>query len=91
MTSCTPSQIPSATPGMPIKLQIVTFGLTPCRNGWGASAVDAFSTACVMQIPDIVNTILEFIPTIDFDQTSDQVSLFETTIRYIGGLVSVLI
>jgi mannosyl-oligosaccharide alpha-1,2-mannosidase len=60
----------------------------PCRNGWGASAVDAFSTACVMQIPDIVNTILDFIPIIDFDQTSDQVSLFETTIRYIGGMLS---
>jgi hypothetical protein len=41
-----------------------------------------------MQIPDIVNTILEFIPTIDFDQTCDQISLFETTIRYIGGMLS---
>jgi hypothetical protein len=60
----------------------------PRRNGWGASAVDAFSTACVMQIPDIVNTILEFIPTIDFDKASGHVSLFETTIRYIGGMLS---
>jgi hypothetical protein len=58
------------------------------RNGWGASAVDAFSTAIVMQIPEIVDTIVEFIPTIDFDVTDSQVSLFETTIRYIGGMLS---
>lgn len=58
------------------------------RNGWGASAVDAFSTALVMQIPEIVNQILDFIPTINFDETSDQISLFETTIRYLGGLLS---
>ena len=41
-----------------------------------------------MQIPDIVNTILNYIPTIDFDHTSDGVSLFETTIRYMGGMLS---
>ncbi|RDW66400.1 alpha-1,2-mannosidase-4 [Coleophoma cylindrospora] len=58
------------------------------RNGWGASAVDAFSTALVMQIPTIVDQILEYIPTIDFDNTTTQVSLFETTIRYLGGMLS---
>jgi mannosyl-oligosaccharide alpha-1,2-mannosidase len=62
--------------------------LTYSRNGWGASAVDAFSTALVMQIPEIVNQILDYIPTINFDQTSDGISLFETTIRYLGGLLS---
>jgi len=41
-----------------------------------------------MQIPSIVDTILEYIPTINFDQTSEQVSLFETTIRYLGGMLS---
>ena len=41
-----------------------------------------------MQLPDIVNTILDYIPTIDFDHTSDEVSLFETTIRYMGGILS---
>jgi mannosyl-oligosaccharide alpha-1,2-mannosidase len=66
---------------MPVRLMLH-------RNGWGASAVDAFSTAIVMQIPEIVNTILEYIPTIDFDHTPSQVSLFETTIRYLGGLLS---
>lgn len=58
------------------------------RNGWGASAVDAFSTALVMEIPEIVDTILNFIPTIDFDYTNTSVSLFETTIRYLGGMLA---
>jgi mannosyl-oligosaccharide alpha-1,2-mannosidase len=58
------------------------------RNGWGASAVDAMSTALVMEIPDIVDTILNFIPTIDFDFTATQVSLFETNIRYVAGILS---
>ncbi|KAH7380823.1 glycoside hydrolase family 47 protein [Cadophora sp. MPI-SDFR-AT-0126] len=70
------------------ELHPVSNGFSNSRNGWGASAVDAFSTALVMQIPDIVDTILEFIPTIDFDKTTDQVSLFETTIRYLGGMLS---
>jgi mannosyl-oligosaccharide alpha-1,2-mannosidase len=37
---------------------------------------------------DVVNQILEYIPQINFDSTADEVSLFETTIRYLGGLVS---
>lgn len=58
------------------------------RNGWGASAVDAFSTALVMGKWDVVEQILEYVPKIDFDTTTTEVSLFETTIRYLGGLVS---
>ncbi len=50
--------------------------------------MDAFSTALVMQIPAIVNEILQYIPTIDFSKTSEQVSLFETTIRYVAGMLS---
>ncbi|KAK0628936.1 glycoside hydrolase family 47 protein [Bombardia bombarda] len=58
------------------------------RNGWGASAVDAFSTALVMRNWKVVNEILEFVPTINFNNTNSDVSLFETTIRYLGGLLS---
>lgn len=60
------------------------------RNGWGASAVDALSTAILMELPDVVDTILDHIPTIDFSTSKDNtvVSVFETTIRYIGGMLS---
>jgi mannosyl-oligosaccharide alpha-1,2-mannosidase len=37
---------------------------------------------------DVVDQIVEYVPKIDFDSTTTEVSLFETTIRYLGGLVS---
>ena len=58
------------------------------RNHWGASAIDALSTALIMGIRPIVTEILEYIPTIDFTTTATQVSLFETTIRYLAGMLS---
>ncbi len=59
-------------------------------NGWGASAVDALSTALVMGQADIVTQITDFIPTIDFTRSVPPitVSLFETTIRYLGGMLA---
>jgi mannosyl-oligosaccharide alpha-1,2-mannosidase len=66
------------------------------RNGWGVTAVDGLDTAIIMEQTDIVNQILDFIPTIDFTKVdpnarpgaSLSVSLFETTIRYVGGLLA---
>jgi len=70
------------------ELNPLTNSFSNSRNRWGASAVDALSTALIMQIPQIVNQIVTYIPTINFDETEDQISLFETTIRYLGGLLS---
>ncbi|KAF2011743.1 glycoside hydrolase family 47 protein [Aaosphaeria arxii CBS 175.79] len=58
------------------------------RNGWGASAVEALGTAIVMDLPEVVDPILDFIPTINFHKTRSTVDLFETTIRYLGGMLS---
>ncbi|EME41689.1 glycoside hydrolase family 47 protein [Dothistroma septosporum NZE10] len=60
------------------------------RNGWGASAADALSTALVMENSEIVNQIVNYVPCIDWSVSKDDeaVSLFETTIRYLGGLLS---
>ena len=57
------------------------------RNGWGASAVDAFSTAIIMDLQDVVTVILDFVPTIDFSVSyqNGSVDVFETTIRYMAG------
>jgi mannosyl-oligosaccharide alpha-1,2-mannosidase len=43
-----------------------------------------------MEIPSIVNEIVSYVPTIDWSVSADNelVSLFETTIRYLGGLLS---
>lgn len=37
---------------------------------------------------EIVNQILDYVPKIDWSKTTTEVSLFETTIRYLGGLLS---
>lgn len=50
--------------------------------------MDALSTAIIMGKTDVVNTILNHVATIDYSQTDSDVSLFETTIRYLGGMLS---
>ncbi|KAB5593644.1 hypothetical protein CTheo_2937 [Ceratobasidium theobromae] len=60
------------------------------RNGWGATIVDALSTMKIMGLTDLFNEAVQFASKIDFSRSksSGQVSLFETTIRYMGGLIS---
>jgi len=43
-----------------------------------------------MQIPEIVNQIVDYVPDIDWSVSANNeaVSLFETTIRYVAGLLS---
>ena len=77
-----------ATRGTSASEYIYVSSLTCISNGWGASAADALSTALVMGQKDIVNQIIEYIPSIDWSSTSTPVSLFETTIRYLGGMLS---
>lgn len=70
------------------ELEPVTNTCTNPRNNWGASAVDALSTALVMGSEPIVADILDYIATIDYTTTATEVSLFETTIRYMAGMLS---
>ncbi|KAF7550945.1 hypothetical protein G7Z17_g5370 [Cylindrodendrum hubeiense] len=61
------------------------------RNGWSVTSVDTLTTAILMEETEIVNQILEYIPKIDFTTTkaaNQGISVFETTIRYLGGLIS---
>lgn len=89
-TSYTLSATRAATPGMRREFLFLDLRLNLIRNGWGASAVDALSTALVMGQSDIVRQITDFIPTIDYSMSipNESVSLFETTIRYLGGMLS---
>ena len=70
------------------ELDPVTNTCSNPRNNWGASAVDALSTALVMESQSIVTDILDYIATIDYTTTATEVSLFETTIRYLGGMLA---
>ncbi|KAI0314997.1 seven-hairpin glycosidase [Amylostereum chailletii] len=60
------------------------------RNGWGASVVDAMTTMYIMGLDDLFSDALTFAQNINFNQsaTSDTVSVFESTIRYVAGLLS---
>ena len=50
--------------------------------------MDALSTALVLGNEQVVNQILDFVPKIDFGTSVGSISVFETTIRYLGGLLS---
>ncbi|KAK7042566.1 alpha-1,2-mannosidase [Favolaschia claudopus] len=71
-------------------LSPVSRGFSDGRNGWGASVVDAMATMAVMGLDDIFEEAVNFTANIDFSRskTSSTVSVFETTIRYLGGLLS---
>ncbi|KAG7095365.1 hypothetical protein E1B28_006124 [Marasmius oreades] len=71
-------------------LNPVSGGFNDGRNGWGATIVDGMPTMLVMGLDDFFNEAVDFVNKIDFSmsQTPDTVSVFETTIRYLGGLLS---
>ncbi|KAG5930194.1 hypothetical protein E4U53_002288, partial [Claviceps sorghi] len=72
-------------------LHPVTNGYGDDRAAWGVTVVDALSTAIVMNSLEIVQPMLDHIAGIDFGTTAEAgygISLFETNIRYLGGLLS---
>ncbi|KAF7366880.1 alpha-1,2-Mannosidase [Mycena sanguinolenta] len=71
-------------------LSPVSLGFSDGRNGWGASIVDAMPTMFIMGLEDLFDEAVDYLSEVDFSksQTPDTVSLFETTIRYLGGLLS---
>ncbi|VUC23181.1 unnamed protein product [Clonostachys rosea] len=74
-------------------LHPVSNGYENDRNAWGVTAFDSLSASIILGDRESVNQILEFVPTIDFTTTAasgESISLFETNIRYFGGLLSVV-
>ncbi|KAF7970415.1 hypothetical protein HWV62_24149 [Athelia sp. TMB] len=68
----------------------VSKNYTDGRNGWGASIADAMSTMHIMNLTDFFTEAVAFTGNVDFSksQTPDDVSVFETSIRYLGGYLS---
>ncbi|KIJ11859.1 glycoside hydrolase family 47 protein [Paxillus involutus ATCC 200175] len=68
----------------------VSESYTDGRNGWGASIADAMSTMWIMGLDDWFEAAVNYTATVDFSKsnTDSTVSLFETTIRYVGGFLS---
>ncbi|KZS96315.1 glycoside hydrolase family 47 protein [Sistotremastrum niveocremeum HHB9708] len=72
-------------------LEPVSLSFDDSRNGWGATIVDGMSTMLVMGLTDLYQQAVQFAGTIDFNQSnvpSETVSVFETTIRFVGGFLS---
>lgn len=58
-------------------------------GGWGATLVDALDTMIIMDLEEQYREASEAVAKIDFTYTvSRAIPLFETTIRYLGGLLS---
>jgi mannosyl-oligosaccharide alpha-1,2-mannosidase len=60
------------------------------RNAWGAFIVDSASTLAIMGLWDELELCIKFILSINFTVAKGNVDPFETTIRYLGGLVSLV-
>ena len=60
------------------------------RNGWGAFIVDSATTLALMGLWDELALSVEHIVAVDFTKTEELVDPFETTIRYLGALVSLV-
>lgn len=57
-------------------------------NGWGATLVDSLDTLWIMELKDEFSEAVDAIKKIDFKTSlREDIPVFETTIRYIGGLL----
>jgi len=58
-------------------------------SGWAATLVDSLDTLWIMGLKDEFDEAVDAVATIDFgNTTSAQVNMFETNIRYLGGLLA---
>ncbi|KAJ2767118.1 hypothetical protein IWQ57_004086, partial [Coemansia nantahalensis] len=68
----------------PLTLEPIT-----TRNGWGATLIDALDTLYIMGLDDEFKDAAEMVRRINFGKNDGEPSkVFETNIRYIGGLIS---
>ncbi|KAJ7046058.1 glycoside hydrolase family 47 protein [Mycena alexandri] len=72
------------------ELHPVSEGTGDDLGGWGASLVDAMGTMLVMGLDDLFVGTLNFTAHVNFTvpPVPQDISVFETTIRWVGGLVS---
>lgn len=71
------------------ELKPVTGTSAEAFGGWGATLVDSLDTLWIMGLKDEFHEAVEAVAAIDFGKTNlNIISVFETTIRYLGGMVS---
>lgn len=57
-------------------------------NGWGATIIDALDTLWIMDLKEEFNRSRDFVRSVDFTKSNEEINVFETIIRYLGGLLS---
>ncbi|KLO19007.1 seven-hairpin glycosidase [Schizopora paradoxa] len=70
------------------ELQPVSNGAVNNFNGWAVSIIDSLDTMYLMGLHDEFERGLAVVKTLDFRKHDKGVPFFETTIRYLGGLLS---
>ncbi|KAF2862136.1 glycoside hydrolase family 47 protein [Piedraia hortae CBS 480.64] len=70
------------------EIKPVSGGVKNLFNGWGATLVDSLDTLWIMDMKKEFDEAVEQVKNIDFTTTKrSDIPLFETTIRYLGGLI----
>ncbi|KIV92481.1 hypothetical protein PV10_03775 [Exophiala mesophila] len=70
------------------ELMPVTGGHRTTLGGWAATLIDSLDTLWLMGLKDEFEEAVQAAATIDFDESATiPVNVFETTIRYLGGLL----
>jgi mannosyl-oligosaccharide alpha-1,2-mannosidase len=57
-------------------------------GGWGATLVDSLDTLWIMGLTDEFHEAVQAVTEIDFAPGDRELNMFETTIRYLGGLLA---
>ena len=57
-------------------------------GGWGATLVDSLDTLWIMGLEDEFHEAVQAVTEIDFAPGHGELNMFETTIRYLGGLLA---
>jgi mannosyl-oligosaccharide alpha-1,2-mannosidase len=57
-------------------------------GGWGATLVDSLDTLWIMDMKEEFNEAVAAVTEIDFAPGDRELNMFETTIRYLGGLLA---
>jgi mannosyl-oligosaccharide alpha-1,2-mannosidase len=71
------------------ELAPISGGFKTTFGGWAATLVDSLDSLWILGMKDEFATAVEATLTIDFaNATSTDINLFETTIRYLGGLLA---
>lgn len=71
------------------ELSPVSLGGVDTFSGWGATLVDSLDVLWIMDMKDEFDEAAHAVATIDWDNsTALECSLFETNIRYLGGLLA---